>query len=653
MKFFRSLIVNVLRSFKDSYASRKVVFVFDLFISCIASAISFFCVYFFLGNGTEERGILFSLYLATAFFASILFSLLFELYRGIIRHSTFREISKVFYFSISKGATLFLVGCVFFSVPSGFFVTLIDILFTLFLLLAFRTTVVYVYHMLNKSKAVHGKALVVGMDSSSVALAYQITNASVRQWDIQGFIVRDLNLRRMKLNGLPIFDFNTIDRFAKIISSQDIKTLLFTNEDVFDQYRDIVSECIARRIKLFICQKPIEQADPKARRMMREIQVEDLLGRTPIFLNMESIGDELKEKSIMVTGAAGSIGSEIVRQLAKLHVKHITLFDMGESPLHEIRLELEKDYPNQKIAPIVGDVRCISRLDYVLQQFQPDIIFHAAAYKHVPLMEENPCEAVLDNLIGTTLIARKAIEYGVQRMVMVSTDKAVNPTNVMGATKRAAEMVVQSLDQAIKDGRIQGRTRFVTTRFGNVLGSNGSVIPYFRKQIAAGGPVTVTHPDIIRYFMTIPEACQLVLEAGSMSEGGEIFVFDMGEPVKIYDLAKRMITLAGYEPDKDIEIVFSGLRPGEKLYEELLNNKENTKPTIHPKIQIAETRKVDIELIERLLPLLEQKGKDVDMTGTVRLLKEMVPEFVSKNSIYEELDNERKLFESSRSIAIV
>ncbi|KGL48891.1 hypothetical protein HQ49_03575 [Porphyromonas gulae] len=641
MKFFRSLIVNLLRSFKDSYASRKVVFIFDLLISCIASAISFFCVYFFLNKGIEQRAILFSLYLATAFFANILFSLLFGLYRGIIRHSTFREISKVFYFSICKGTILFLVGCAFFSIPLVFFVTLIDILFTLFLLLAFRTTVVYVYHILNRTKAVHGKALVVGMDSSSVALAYQITNASVRQWDIQGFIVRDPNLRKMRLNGLPIFDFNTVDRFAKIISTQGVKTLLFTNEDVFDQYRDIVTECIARRIKLFICQKPIEQADPKGRRMMREIQVEDLLGRTPIFLNMESIGHELKEKSIMVTGAAGSIGSEIVRQLAKLHVKHIILFDMGESPLHEIRLELERDYPNQKIAPVIGDVRCVSRLDYVLQQFQPEIIFHAAAYKHVPLMEENPCEAVLDNLIGTTLIARKAIEYGVQRMVMVSTDKAVNPTNVMGATKRAAEMVVQSLDQAIKDGCIQGHTRFVTTRFGNVLGSNGSVIPFFRKQIAAGGPVTVTHPDIIRYFMTIPEACQLVLEAGSMSEGGEIFVFDMGEPVKIYDLAKRMITLAGYEPDRDIEIVFSGLRPGEKLYEELLNNKENTKPTIHPKIQIAETRKVDIELIERLLPLLEQKAKDVDMTGTVRLLKEMVPEFVSKNSIYEELDNER------------
>ncbi len=642
MKFIRSLIVNILRSFKESYTSRIVVFLSDLAISYLSSVFCFFCIFFFVGGIEEKRALSFLVYSGTAFFASVFFSLLLGLYRGIIRHSTFQEVTKVFYFSITKGLTMFVAGWVIFDAPLGLFIAFLDTLSTLFILLVFRTSVVYIYHMLNRSKAIHGKALIVGMASNSIALSYQIANAQVRQWDVQGFMVRGLKMKRMRVNGLPIFSFENTEEMMCIITRYRIKTLLFDSEEVFDAHRDIATECIARRIKLFVYQGPVEQIETNGRRAMREIQVEDLLGRKPIFLNMETIGRELREKIIMITGAAGSIGSEIVRQLAKLHVKNIVLFDMSESPLHEIRLEIEQGFPHQTIVPIVGDVRSAARLDYVLKRFHPDIIFHAAAYKHVPLMEENPCEAVLDNLIGTSLVARKAIEYKVERVVMVSTDKAVNPTNVMGATKRAAEMVVQCYDEAIKCNKIDGSTRFVTTRFGNVLGSNGSVIPYFRKQIAAGGPVTVTHPDIIRYFMTIPEACQLVLEAGSMSQGGEIFVFDMGEPVKILDLAKRMITLAGYEPGKDIEITFSGLRPGEKLYEELLNNKENTKPTLHPKILVAETRKVDLGLIETLLPQLEQNAKDVDMFGTVKLLKELVPEFISNNSVYEKLDKESK-----------
>lgn len=639
MEFIRPFFLRLLSCFKNSYTNRRIIFVFDLLISLISSAFSFFCLYFFVAGGISvDRRFSFLLYFSTAFLVSIFFSFSFGLYRGIIRYSTFKEVSKVFYFTLSKGIFVFLAGWYIFSVPLVFFLSLLDTLFTLFFLLVFRTSVVYVYRFLNRSQSLYGNALVVGMDSNSIALFYQITNASIAQWKVIGFLIRDPKFRRMQLSGLPIYTFTTAHDFFRKISNLGIKTLLFPSEDIFDEYRDVAAECLSKRIKLFVGQDLMEQTDLKKHRRMREIHEEDLLGRRPIFLNMEKIGEELREKTIMVTGAAGSIGSEIVRQLSKLHVKKIVLFDMGESPLHEIRLELEEDYPNQDIAPVVGDVRSVERLDYVMQRFALDMIFHAAAYKHVPLMEENPCEAVLDNLIGTSLVARKAIEYNVENVVMISTDKAVNPTNVMGATKRAAEMVVQCYDRALKKGEIVGNTKFVTTRFGNVLGSNGSVIPLFRKQIAAGGPVTVTDPNIIRYFMTIPEACQLVLEAGAMSEGGEIFVFDMGDPVKIVDLAKRMIHLAGYKNENDIEIVFTGLRPGEKLYEEVLSNKENTKPTSHPKIQIAETRKVELHLIEKFLPLLEQKAKEVDMDGTVKLLKELVPEYVSNNSIYEAFD---------------
>jgi FlaA1/EpsC-like NDP-sugar epimerase len=343
----------------------------------------------------------------------------------------------------------------------------------------------------------------------------------------------------------------------------------------------------------------------------------------------------------MVTGGAGSIGSELCRQLASFGIGELILFDNAETPMHSIRLELEERFPDLKFRPIIGDVRLPARLDYAFRTFKPQVVFHAAAYKHVPLMEENPSEAVFVNVAGSRNVADKCIEYGVEKMVMISTDKAVNPTNIMGCTKRLAEIYVQALGLAVEQGVVEGKTKFVTTRFGNVLGSNGSVIPRFREQIAKGGPITVTHPEITRFFMTIPEACRLVMEAATMTSGNQIFVFDMGESVKIADLAKRMVELAGLTLDKDIKIEYTGLRPGEKLYEEVLSNAENTEATDHDRIRIAKVREYDYEEASRVTNELESLARAVDIPTMVRLMKRTVPEFKSKNSIYEQYDNEK------------
>ena len=375
-------------------------------------------------------------------------------------------------------------------------------------------------------------------------------------------------------------------------------------------------------------------------RNLAEVRIEDLLGREEIKINMNNIVSSLKGKSVLVTGAAGSIGSELCRQLCAFEVKDLVLFDSAETPMHNIRLELEERFPKVKIHPVVGDVRMVERMDSIFNEYRPLYVFHAAAYKHVPLMEENPCEAVYTNVYGTFNVANIAVKYGVEKFVMISTDKAVNPTNVMGASKRLAEIYVQSLSTAISKGLHEGKTRFITTRFGNVLGSNGSVIPRFKEQLMRGGPLTVTHPDIIRYFMTMSEACKLVLEAGVMGNGNEIFVFDMGTPVKIADLARRMIELAGLVPDKDIKIEYTGLRPGEKLYEELLATKENTLPTFNEKIFRAKVREYEFSEISRSIKHLTELAIAVKRIETVREMKRIVPEFKSKNSVYETLDAE-------------
>lgn len=368
---------------------------------------------------------------------------------------------------------------------------------------------------------------------------------------------------------------------------------------------------------------------------LKEVDIEDLLPRAPIDIDLNAIGKLLAGKKILITGAAGSIGSEIVRQIAQFHPQKLILIDQAETPLHDIRLMMARQFADIEAETIVSDICMKVRMEEIFEMYRPDYVFHAAAYKHVPMMENNPGESIRNNVDGTRIIADLAVKYKTKKFVMVSTDKAVNPTNVMGCSKRICEIYVQSLDKAIKDGKVEGITQFVTTRFGNVLGSNGSVIPLFKEQIKRGGPVTVTHPDIIRFFMLIPEACKLVLEAGTMGHGGEIFVFDMGKAVKIVDLAKRMIQLSGA---KDVEIKFTGLRDGEKLYEEVLNENENTQPTIHPKIQIARVREYDYTDACRQVDALVRASVAEDDMQIVRRMKEMVPEFVSKHSVYEILD---------------
>ncbi|MBR0084445.1 MAG: polysaccharide biosynthesis protein, partial [Bacteroidales bacterium] len=394
-------------------------------------------------------------------------------------------------------------------------------------------------------------------------------------------------------------------------------------------------------IKTLIVPTVDEVAEGQTLLRPREIKVEDLLGRKEIKISLDEIRANFKGKVVMVTGAAGSIGSELVRQLAGFGVKKLVLFDNAETPMHYLRLELEDRFPELDFVPVIGDLRQVPRLDFAFRTYRPQIVFHAAAYKHVPLMEENPCEAIMVNTWGTRSVADRCIEYDVEKMVMISTDKAVNPTNIMGCTKRLAEIYVQSLGLAIERGEKEGKTKFITTRFGNVLGSNGSVIPRFNEQIAKGGPVTVTHPDITRFFMTIPEACRLVMEAATMGTGNQIFVFDMGEPVKIDQLARRMITLAGYVPDKDIKIEYSGLRPGEKLYEEVLSNKENTLPTFHERIRIAKVREYCYKDMVPIFSELHHLAEKVQIEDMVRLMKKTVPEYKSANSKYAEFDKEK------------
>ena len=526
------------------------------------------------------------------------------------------------------------------AIAMGF---LLDVLVTLFLLLALRLCMIILYDLIKLKHARHDncqQVLVYGTGDKSVSLVTRLQNSP--HYQVSGFLTYGKLLKNHTIADRPVYYFEDECSIEYLRDRYDIDGVLFaTNDDAQSEQERLIRYCTEKGVKILIAPPIDEVIDGKImKQSIREIKIEDLLGRPEIRISMDEIIANFKDKTVLVTGAAGSIGSELCRQLATFGIHRLILFDNGETPMHNLRLELEERYPDLKFIPVIGDVRIPARLDFVFRTYHPQVVFHAAAYKHVPLMEENPCEAVLVNVAGTRNVADKCIEYEVEKMVMISTDKAVNPTNVMGCTKRLAEIYVQSLGLSIEQGQTPGRTKFVTTRFGNVLGSNGSVIPRFREQIAKGGPVTVTHPDITRFFMTIPEACRLVMEAATMSTGNQIFVFDMGESVKIAHLAQRMISLAGFEPDKDIRIEYTGLRPGEKLYEEVLSNKENTLPTSHDRIRIAKVREYDYEEACRVAEELETLSRSVDIPQMVRLMKQTVPEFISKNSRFEQYDRE-------------
>ena len=624
------------------YINRWIIFCADLLVSLGVSLIGVLGLLSILRIHVESADVL---RLGLASLIGSVFSFwAFKVYHGVIRYSTLRGVWRIGAVAVLKVLLMCLVlSCLGagFS-PSVYWVGCIsDAALTIVMLIALRVFVINVYNsLLTQLGKKRKRILVFGTGEESVMIA---TSASqqvfLSNYSIIGFIRFCALKKSMRIAELPVYQIENLDDLYRLIPRNNLDGILFPNIKTAQQERDrLVRYCEQALLKTLVVPEMEEIRDGQMKRSIREVRIEDLLGREEIRINLTEIGNLLEGKTILVTGAAGSIGSEICRQLAHFPIKRLICFDAAETPMHNLRLELEERFERLDFVPVIGDVRSPERVDYVFRNWHPQVVFHAAAYKHVPLMEENPCEAVRTNVFGTRVMADASVAYGVEKFVMISTDKAVNPTNIMGCSKRLAEIYVQSLSMALQRGEKRGNTRFITTRFGNVLGSNGSVIPRFREQIAKGGPVTVTHPDIIRYFMTIPEACRLVLEAGTMGNGGEIFIFDMGEPVKIADLAKRMIELSGLRVDKDIEIKYTGLRPGEKLYEELLSNKENTKETPHEKIRVAQVREyVYPEVVEHVDKLAELSLR-VEILPMVREMKAFVPEFKSKNSRFESLD---------------
>lgn len=574
---------------------------------------------------------------------SLAMFVVFRIYRTIIRYSTLRDIGKiclaVFCKELLLGAFLLTMG-----MPVFVGMLVFDLAITILSLVLVRVGMIVVYDMLKKRIKEQNslcRILVYGNSDKSVGLVTRLSNSS--HYQVAGFLTYGKHLKGHIASGYPIYYFKTAENLNYVCKRYDIDAVLFAyHTDAQTEQHRLIKYCQRYGIKMLIAPVIDEIEDGKLSNLssIRKIKIEDLLGRPEIKISMNEIVANFKDKVVLVTGAAGSIGSELCRQLVTFGVRQLILFDNAETPLHNLRLEFEDAYSKLNFVPVIGDVRIPSRLDFVFRTYHPQVVFHAAAYKHVPLMEENPCEAVLVNVAGSRNVADKCIEYGVESMVMISTDKAVNPTNIMGCTKRLAEIYIQSLGLAVEKGSVKGRTKFVTTRFGNVLGSNGSVIPRFREQIAAGGPVTVTDPRIERFFMTIPEACRLVMEAATISTGNQIFVFDMGEPVKIVHLAEQMIRLAGFEVGRDIRIEYVGLRPGEKLYEETLARKENTLPTSHDRIRIAQIREYDYDDALKTACELETLARTVDIPAMVRLMKRSVPEYKSENSVFEKYDQE-------------
>lgn len=639
MKLFNNLL-------NSRYLSAWVVLLVDLLMVAMSSAISIYAVRFFSGGDVVTMVDSIWMFVGSVAINSICF-LLFRTYRHVVRHLSLRGL-------MSLGGAMFTKAVVFYvllnviptlqlSTKSIILGVSLDFLVSMVALVAARVFALVVYDWV----VAHGqdkrrRVLIYGTGDKSVALTTRLYKST--HYKVVGFLTYK-GLKGYKISEYRTYYFHNEEDVDKVLDMTSADAILFATDDDVKTERDRLikysSERKDKAVTILVAPQ-VDEFDGESfgKIKMRNIRIEDLLGREEIEISREEVYNNFHNKSVMVTGGAGSIGSEICRQMAELGVKRLIVFDIAETPLHEIRMELESKYPNLDLVPFIGDVRSAKRLQVAFNRYSPEIVFHAAAYKHVPLMEENPCEAVLSNVFGSKNVADLCVSNGIEKMVMVSTDKAVNPTNVMGCSKRLAEIYCQSLGLAIEMGNLKGNTKFVTTRFGNVLGSNGSVIPHFRRQIEQGGPVTVTHPKINRFFMTIPEACRLVMEAATMSNGNEIFVFEMGKPVKIVDLAEKMIKLAGYIPGKDIEIKFTGLRPGEKLYEEVLSNEENTIPTDHRKIKIAKVREYDFDVVDGKFNELVDVAKTGDVIDTVRKMKQIVPEFKSNNSRFEELDRE-------------
>ncbi|MDY3391425.1 nucleoside-diphosphate sugar epimerase/dehydratase [Riemerella anatipestifer] len=567
---------------------------------------------------------------------NIFFMFLFRTYSGIIRHSTFVDLSKIL---LASFCTVFTLGTVtyiyffFFKQKLLLFpILLIYFCISFTVLFVFRLVVKEIFQWAKKYRRsyLRKKILLLGIGEESVAIAKAVMGNPFLPYEVVGFITDRKDSRKAKLLGKRIYTRDFLEKNTKEYLGID-GVLIGSNIASREELTEWVNLFLEKDLKVF--KSPTVQKLRNDGGNIKNLQIEDLLNRKPIVIENEEVKKRHYQKTVLVTGGAGSIGSEIVRQVAQFEPSLIVVLDQAETPLHEIQLEVEENYPNIRFEFVLADITNKERLESVFKEYNFFMVYHAAAYKHVPLIENNPHEAALVNIQGSKNLALLSSRFKVNRFVMVSTDKAVNPTNVMGASKRAAELFVQALQN-----EQDNQTKFITTRFGNVLGSNGSVIPHFRKQIEKGGPVTITHPEITRYFMTIPEACELVLQAGTMGKGGEIFVFDMGEPVKILNLARRMIKLSGLEPDVDIKIIYTGLRPGEKLYEELLSDDTKTFPTYHEKIMISKDSVMLYEEIDELTSRIYEKAKDRDKVEVVRILKEIVREFRSNDSVFECLD---------------
>lgn len=629
------------RKITDWYFSKKSLPYWCIFwIDCAVIYLSYLFIYQQINSGAQALGILGQLSAVFAIFTmfhAIGFRM-FHTYDGILRYSSFVDLQKVFY-AVTVGAVLsvltknmLLNTQLFPRVEIQYRNIILGSLVATLILWAIRVIAKTVFDVSLSDYNIKN-AFIYGVKEGGIGLAKQIKNSKPMKFKLMGFISDDTKIKHHHLMGTKVYapDLNTIRKMR----NNNISTLLISPGaiNVFRANKDFQDALLAEGIHIYM--PTTQEWNRNEQQQLKEVSIEDLLPRDEISIDMESVGAMLHGKRILITGSAGSIGSEMVRQIAKYSPAELILIDSAETPQHDIRLMMAKQFPEIKAETIVTTICSKSRMEHIFKTYLPDYVFHAAAYKHVPMMENNPCESIQNNVYGTKILADLAVKYGVKKFVMISTDKAVNPTNVMGCSKRICEIYVQSLNKAIEEGIINGKTQFVTTRFGNVLGSNGSVIPLFKKQIKAGGPVTVTDPRIIRYFMLIPEACKLVLEAGTKGNGGEIFVFDMGKPVNIADMAQRMINLSGV---KNVEIKYTGLRAGEKLYEEVLNEKESTKPSFHDKIRIAEVREYDYTEVSKQIDNLIEKSKLYDEMLTVKIMKEIVPEYKSNNSIYEKLD---------------
>ena len=625
---------KILEYFWKYNLPRWSILIIDLFICAFSLTLAFFLRFNFKSIPQSELDN-FPIVYTVVLSARLLAFIISKTYKGVVRYTGARDATRIFVIILLSSFFLFIINIFTRQVLLGYYliphsVVIIDALVTIFIMVSSRLAIKAIYFENKNPEKQKTQVIIYGAGESGIITKRTLDRDAAVRYKVVGFIDDDEKKKGRSLEGVFVYPTS---KLGELIKDNDVESVIISIQNLpTDKKNNIIDECLQYGVKVLNVPPVAKWINGELSfNQIKSINIEELLEREPIKLDNALINEQLNNKTILITGAAGSIGAELARQCAKFNPSLLVLLDQAESPLHELELEFNENGVTCKHEVVIGDVRNADRLRNVFNTFKPNIVFHAAAYKHVPMMENNPSESILTNILGTKTVADLAVEFNVEKFVMISTDKAVNPTNVMGASKRIAEIYTQSLGKTSK-------TKFITTRFGNVLGSNGSVIPRFKKQIEQGGPITITHPDITRFFMTIPEACQLVLEAGCMGKGGEIFVFDMGQSVKIVDLARKMIKLSGLKEGTDIKIIYTGLRPGEKLFEELLATSENTLPTHHQQILVGKVREYEFADVTQFINELILLFNTQDNKRIVSKMKDIVPEFVSNNSVFQTLD---------------